>query len=236
MWKESLLLVRWQSAWRTEGFLLCKLQKFCDLIPLYCMMMGSFKPFDWSRKYESCWDVVHSLLKCTNVLLPNCEVLQRHKASGCFFWKMEYTANSFLLSVITVFYKTFFLLILFIDLCALCLFKGLCFDMQTLHYALSSLLKKGRLLYLWWAGLLAPQHVRIYLQTRIKSKSPALEGGILNHWTTKKPFDFNSHCFWFLQTVICILQQNFQDISSPLFASLFYSFNRMFIRLCHMLF
>lgn len=64
-----------------------------------------------SRKHESCWDVVHSLLECTNVLLPNCEVLQRHKASGCFFWKGSTLLTLFLFSessVITVFYKGYF--------------------------------------------------------------------------------------------------------------------------------
>lgn len=37
-----------------------------------------------SGKYESC-GVVLSPLTHINVLLPNCEALQRHKASGFFF-------------------------------------------------------------------------------------------------------------------------------------------------------
>lgn len=62
-----------------------------------------------SRKYESCQDVVHPPLEGTNVLLPNYEVLQRHKASGFFFGKRNILLTLLLFpfsepAVITVFY------------------------------------------------------------------------------------------------------------------------------------
>lgn len=50
---------------------------------------------------------------------------------------------------------------------------GLCFDMQTLHYgARASQVRVGRLLCLWWAGLLAPQHVRILFPKQGSSLNP----------------------------------------------------------------
>ena len=89
--------------------------------------------------------------------------------------------------------------------------------------------------YSGWASLLMVGRLtcptaceNLVSQTRIKSESPALEGGFL---TTEPPrksllISPNSHCFWFLWTVTLVSRQNVQDVSAFLCFSISYSFNK----------